>query len=795
MFKNYLTIAVRNLVRHKVYSLINLSGLAIGMACCILIMLYVQYEFSYDRYHENVEQIYRVIGEGKIGDEISQGAQMPGPLAPALLNDFPEIISATRIKNVENVLISYGEKRFYEERAFFADPSIFEVFSFALIKGNPKTALQPPYSIVITEEMAKKYFGDDDPMGKIISYDNRYDFKITGVLQNIPDNSHFKFDFLASLACANDLFGNGYLEDWLNWGIYTYVLVRNDFSPAELSQQFPEFVKKYLGEGWATYFQQQLHLQPLKRIHLHSNLWGEIEPNSNINYIYLFSAIAFVILLIACINYINLSTARSATRAKEVGMRKAVGANRLQLAKQFLGESIFLSFIALLLAVALVELFLPAFSSLMDRKLVVNYYGNRLLLPGLIGIALFVGIVSGSYPAFFLSAFQPLGMLRKTLKTGLGHSKPRRILVVLQFVISIVLIIATMIIYSQLNYVRTKKLGFNKEQVVVIPIRDNTVRQRYESVKTELLQNSSITGATAASYLPGGIKWIQSFWWEGIQDDDDNTMAFDCVDHDFIETFEIELAAGRDFSKDFITDAKEAYILNEAAVRKTGWDSPIGKKFSAITRNDEGSVIGVVKDFHFKSLHKKIEPLVLYIKPESFNYLSVRIRPSNISGTLDFIKERWNEFSPNRPFEYFFFDEYFDRLYKAEEKLGKIFGSFSLLAIFIACLGLFGLASFATEQRTKEIGIRKVLGASISGIVLLLSKDFTKLVIVSNLIAWPIAYWAMSRWLQDFAYRINIGLGTFLLAGAIALVIALLTVSLQAIKAALANPVEALRYE
>ena len=789
MFKNYLTIAIRNLVRHKGYSLINIAGLAIGMACCLLIVLYVQYEFSYDRYHENVEQIYRVVDES--------GAQTPGLMAPALLDDFPPIIHATRIKHFEKALISYGNKRFYEDRVFFADPSVFEVFTFPLIKGNSKTALQAPYSMVITQEMAGKYFGEDDPIGKTITYDNKHDFTITGVLENVPQNSHFKFDFLVSFATASDVFPNAGLDKWNYWSAtHTYVLLPKDYPPTELEQQFPDFVIKYLGKGWVESFQTRLHLQPLKQIHLHSNLWGEIEPNSDIKYIYLFSAIAFSILLIACINYMNLSTARYANRAREVGMRKVLGANRIQLIKQFMGESILMAFIALLLAAALMELFLPAFCSLIDRELVVNYLDNWLLLPDIIGIAMFVGIVSGSYPAFYLSAFQPLAVLRKTLQTGLARSRLRRALVVLQFVISVVLIIATIIIYGQLNYIRNRKLGFNKEQVVVLPIRDNHVRQKTESVKNELRQNPNIISATASSYIPGGMKWITSFSWEGQRDDEDNTMGFSCIDHDFIQTFEIELVAGRDFSRDFVTDAKQAFIINEAAVKKTGWNSPIGKRVTRFYPEFvQGSVIGVIKDFHLESLYKTIKPLVLLIDPEGFQYLSVRIRPNDIPGTLDFIKKKWTEFSPNRPFEYFFLDNYFDKLYKAEEKLGQIFGYFTFLAIFIACLGLFGLASFATEQRTKEIGIRKVLGASIVGIVLLLSKDFTKLVIVSNLIAWPIAYYAMNRWLQDFAYRINIGVGTFLLAGAIALIIALLTVGFQAVKAALANPVEALRYE
>ena len=759
------------------------------MTICILILLYVQYEFSYDRYHENVEHIYRVVNE-------SSDALTPAPLASALLNDFPSIISAARIKHFEDMLISYRNKRFYEERFFFANPSIFDVFTFPFIKGNSKTALQTPYSMVITQGMAEKYFGDDDPIGKIITYDNKYDFTITGVLENVPHNSHFKFDFLASFVTANHLFPNAGLDKWNYWSsTYTYVLLKKDYPPTELEQQFPDFVIKYLGKGWVESFQTRLHLQPLKRIHLHSHLWGEIEPNSDIKYIYLFSAIAFFILLIACINYMNLSTARYTNRAKEVGMRKVLGAYRVQLTKQFLCESVFLSFIALLLAVVLVELSLPSFCSLIDRKLVVNYYDNWLLLLCLIGIALFVGIASGSYPAFYLSAFQPLSVLRKTLITGLAHSKLRKILVVLQFVISVVLIIATIIIYGQLNYIRNKKLGFNKERVVVLPIRDNYLRQKIEFIKNDLRQNTEILGVTASSYLPGDINWITSFWWEGQQDDEDNTMAFNYVDYDFIQTFEIKLVEGRDFSKDFITDQTTAFILNEAAVKKTGWDSPIGKRLMRFYPVVQGSVIGVIKDFHLQSLHKKIKPLILHIGPVSYQYLSVKIHSNNIHSTLEFMKKKWKEFSPNRPFEYFFLDDYSKKLYKAEEKLSHIFGSFTFLAIFIACLGLFGLASFATEKRTKEIGIRKVLGASISNIVIMLIKEFIVLIIIASVIAYPIAHYVINKWLQNFAYRINVGLATFLVSVVIALIITLITVGSQAVRAARANPVDSLRYE
>ncbi len=795
MFRNYITVAVRNLLRHKAYSLINISGLAIGMACCILILLYVQDELSYDRYHENAGRIYRLALEAQIPGKVLKAPVTPGPMGPAFANDYPEVISAVRFYRDpwHNPLVSHGDKRFYQERFFFADSNVFDMFTFPLIRGNPKTALREPNSIVITEEMAEKYFGNEDPMGKVLAVELRHmlaDFRVTGILRRIPHNSHFRFDCLAPIANVSDLWRDIF-DNWGNYLVCTYLLLRKDPRPALLEEQFPSFMNTHMKDEQMSI---TLHLQPLTRIHLHSHLEYEIEPNSDIAYIYVFSAIAFFILVIACINFINLSTARSTNRAKEVGMRKAVGAHRLQLIRQFLGESVFLSLIALMLAIALVELALPALNALAGKELAMGYGGNLPVLLGLVGIALFVGIVSGTYPAFFLSAFQLADVLKGTLKAGSKNPLLRRVLVVLQFAISIILIIGTGVVYNQLDYIRDKRLGFHKEHVIVLPIRGQEVRQNYEAIRSKLLQDPDILGVAASSRVPGGIIGKCSISPEGAQNE--FVVPWLSVDHDFIETLGIELAAGRDFSKDFATDAAEAIMLNEAAVKRFGWESPhkaIGKK--ARFWGKKRAVTGVVKDFHISSLHHSIEPLVLHVHPNDFLYISARIRSDHISDALDFLKHTWHEFAPNHPFEYFFLDDSFDKLYRAEHKLGRIFGSFSLLAISIACLGLFGLASFATEQRTKEIGIRKVLGASVSGIVLLLSKEFTKLVIVSNLIAWPIAYFAMKDWLENFAYHIHIGVGTFVLGGILALIIALLTVSFQAIKAALANPVDALRYE
>jgi putative ABC transport system permease protein len=572
------------------------------------------------------------------------------------------------------------------------------------------------------------------------------------------------------------------------------LLLPKDFPPSELEAKFPEFIRRQRGEeAEKTY---TFYLQPLTSIHLRSNLGREIEPNGDIRFVYIFSVIAFFILLIACINFMNLSTARSANRAKEVGIRKVLGADRGKLMKQFLGESLILSFIALPVAAALVELFLPALNALTDKDLGMNYFGNNVVFLGLLGILLFVGLISGSYPAFFLSAYHPAEVLRGKLKSGSRSSLFRKALVVVQFSISIVLIVGTVVIYYQLDFIRNKKLGFDKEHVVVIPVWKTGMPIKYEPFKRELLQNPDILGVTGSTSLPSLLPTRSVFIPEGAQDNERLTLRNVYVDYDFIKTLGMEIKEGRDFSRDFVGDAKQAFIVNEAAAKEFGWDSAVGKKLTDLDLGS-GSVIGVVKDFHFRSKHQKIEPLILSLLPaDLFVYnISVKVLPSRARNTLSFLKSKWKEFAPSWPFMYFFLDDNFDKMYKGEEKLRQVFMSFTFLAIFISCLGLFGLASFTAEQRTKEIGIRKALGASVPNVVLLLTKEFAKWVLVANLIAWPVAYFAMSRWLQNFAYRISIGFWMFLLAASLALVIAFFTVSFQAVKAAFSNPVDALRYE
>ncbi len=786
MIKHHLKIALRNILRHKGSSFINIAGMAIGMACCIVLFLYIQNELSFDRFHKNSERIYRVISQSEGDGRVSLFAKTPASLAPALVQDFPEIEQAVRLgKN--NFYVTFQNKRF-NETVVFSDPEILSVFSFPLLEGNPRTALTEPHSLVLSEKAAEKYFGKENPLGKTLRLGSRQDFKITGVLKNIPENSHLRFDFL------------GRFEDYAarhfdQWGIsnyYTYVLVSHNFSQKAYDEKLPGFIEKYVGADARYVYKRRFPLQAMTRIHLHSSLRGEISPNNDIHNIAIFSVVALFILLIACFNYMNLSTARYTIRTKEVGLRKVIGATKTQLVKHFMGETFVLAFISLVLTLGLAELFLPLFNTLSGKELMLDWFHNPVLILFVAVVLLFVSIVSGIYPSFFISGFQPARALKGQVRTKASSSLLRQALVISQFAVSITFIITTALIFSQLNYMKNKKLGFEKEHIVMVPLQDSEVLKNVETMKSELSTNPAVLSVSASSYFPGRRLWYQNYWYEGAADSGAPMMHWIAVDRDFIDTFQIEILEGRNFSRNFPGDSRNAYLLNEAAVKEIGWESPVGRQFEIMER---GPVIGVVKDFHFFSLHQKIEPLALLIYPEGLDYLAVRIRPNAGPDTLAFLSRTWNEFSGTQPFEYSFLDEDYDNLYKAETRLTKIFGYVTVLSIFIACLGLFGLASFMIEQKTKEIGIRKVLGASVSNLFLSLSREFIKCVLVANVIAWPLGYFIMSQWLQNFSYRISIGLWVFLAAMLSALFIALLTVSYQTVRAAVADPVDVLRYE
>ncbi|MFC1725994.1 FtsX-like permease family protein [candidate division KSB1 bacterium] len=780
-----------------------MSGLAVGMAFCVLLLLHVQYELSYDKYHENKDRIYRIVHEytGRDG-KVQTGLTFPGKFTEILKSDLPEIKNTMRLYSYswrEKALVKRGSNQFYEDRFFLADPSILKIFTFPLIKGNPDNALNKDNALLITEKMAEKYFGDEDPIGKTltITHVNTMNFEITGVLKNIPGNSHFKFDFLAPLESNKYLYWTDLIESE-SYNFYTYLLISEQSKPDFLQQKFQILSKRYpeiIDEN------DKLFLQPVTSIHLHSSHQNEIEQNGDISDVYLFTILAAIILLTACINFINLSTARSAVRAKEVAMRKVAGANRVQLALQFLGESILYTLIALPFSLIIVELLLPVFNNIIGTDLYFDLFDNPIFLIYIVLLTILVGIISGSYPSFLVSKQQPQKLIKGESIFGIKKAYFRNILVVSQFTVSVVFITGTIIISKQMSFVKNKKLGFDKEQIVIIPLKDDAASNMHMNIKNEFLNNPAVLQVSVSDYLPSSIRLRHRIWYEGYQGSEDKWINCIAVDYDFINTYGIKLYAGRNFSKDFTTDATKAYIINEAAARDFEWESAVGKQFQISNKGlarqmyERGTIIGVVKDFHFRSLHRKIEPLVLNIYPSMYRFISVKIQPGNLAGTLSYLKQSWKNIIPNRPFEYFFFDEEFDKMYRAENKMNKIFTYSALLTIFIASLGLFGLASFITEKRTREIGIRKVLGASISNVILNTSKEFFILIAGAIIIALPFSYFIMNKWLQNFEYRITMNIGLFIYSALTALVVAAAAVSYQVLKVANTNPVDSIKYE
>jgi putative ABC transport system permease protein len=790
MFKNYLKTAIRNLTRHKGYSLINIAGFAIGIACCILILIWVHDELSFDRFHKNLDSLHRVVEEQNYSDgTIFPIARTPYPVGPALVADYPEIINFARFTPCWRTLMESGDKSFYERGLAFADPSLLEMFSFPLLKGDLNSALSETKAVLISEDMAKKYFGLEDPIGKTLTMDNAVDFQVSGVFENIPHNSHLQFDFLAQFDTFVKLSGWG--EGWGSNNFYTYVQLAKNAHHQDVTPKIYEYIKRIFPESGTKFL-----LQPVKDIHLRSDFAIDLggKSENRIKYVYMFSLIAVFVLLIACMNFVNLTTARASHRSLEIGMRKVVGANRANLIRQFLGESVFISFLSLLIAVGLVLLALPAFSSISGKELSLAAFHIGLLAAGFIGIALVTGILAGSYPAFLLSAIKPVRIFKAALRIGSKNSAFRKILVTCQFSLSIALIIGTFVVYRQLDFMQKKNLGYNEEHIVYFGER-GAFWENYDAFKIELQRNPNIAGITAASSIPTHtVTSTSGVDWEGKDPGFDVLFTQFNVDYDYFETFEMEMAKGRAFSKDFPTDEDNAFILNETGARLTGMEDPIGKKFTLWNRT--GPIIGVVKDYHFKSLHAKIEPLVLRMFHKNWNrYVIMSIRSDSITETLKAVEDAYKKYHPGYPFEFQFLDEALNALYSSEMRTGKVFRYFMFLAIFISCLGLFGLASFMADQRTKEIGIRKVLGASVSGIFFMLLKEFVKWVLLASAISWPLAYYAMDRWLKNFAYRTDIALWIFLVSGILGLAAAFATVSYQSLKASVANPVDSLRYE
>jgi len=795
MGKNYLKIAIRNLQRHKSYTFINVTGLAVGMACCLLILLFVRDELSYDRFHENADRIYRI--ESDWGD-FSLPATNP-PTVRRLKTDYPQIKVGHFLTSSE--LVRYEDQVFREPAIGITNPEIFEIFTIPILRGDVETVLNRPYTTVITEQTAKKYFGNDDPIGKKLLVANQMEVEVTGLMQSLPPNAHFHFDFLVSWATVDDLYDYSNSERWANNSIYTYLHLPPGYPPEALEAQFPDFIARHAGDNWNGSI---LGLQKLTDIHLRSRHNMELEPNSNIVYVYVFSIIALFILLLACINFMNLTTARSVDRAKEVGVRKVVGAQRKQLILQFLTETMLLSFLSLFLTIALVRMVLPTFRTLSGKAIAFSLLNDIHIVFALLAITVIVGLLSGSYPAFMLSSFNPVRALKDGQRKVAGGALLRKGLVVFQFAISTILMAGTMIVYNQLEYLRSVGLGFDKEQVLSMPIQDGSLLTQYAAFKQTLLQESSIRYVSVSSEgLPGELLDATGFRLEGAPEDSTRGLRTVSVGHDFIEVLGAEMMVGRSFSEEFATDSS-AYIVNESGYRLLSSYLPetptspvdvLGMRVRGFGNLRSGQLIGIVKDFNISSLHESIEPVAFYITSDDFSYFLVQIDNQDPSETIATIERVWKNTFPNWPFEFSFVDDDFDAQYRAEERLGQIISVFSVLAVFIACLGLFGLVAYMAERRTKEIGVRKILGASVPGIVFLLSRDFTRLVLIALVVAIPTVYFTMQRWLDGFAYRIAINWHVFLLAGLMALGIALMTVSYQALKAAFSDPVKALRYE
>ncbi len=801
MLQNYFTIALRHLSRNKAYSLINILGLAIGLACFILIATYVLFELSYDNFHEKGDRIVRLTSVGSFGGEVQEFAPTPTAAYPTFTREFPEVETGVRIYDVSGfspIVVQYKDKLFEESGFLFADSTFFDIFSFKVLRGNPNTLLDDLNTVVVTESMAKKYFGNEDPLDKTITTDGSREYKVTGVVADVPANSQIKFDFIASFHTLE-----GWREEiWGSANFITYLQLNDPQAIPQLEKKIRTYMDEAMGENMPANSFLTYVMQPMRDVHLRARVEGGLEPGSDIRYVYIFGAIALLILAIACINYMNLATARASERAREVGIRKVIGAFQKQLYQQFLGESAIVTFTALILGFGAASLLLPMFNQMTDRTMTFVFFENPSALAGLLGIGLLVSLIAGSYPAFMISGFQPIRVLKGDFKTSNSGIALRKGLVVFQFAVSIFLIASTIVVQNQMAFIQNKKLGYNNEQVLVLGT-DSKIRQNIERFKNEFATVPNVENVALATETPTFIQGGYSIWAEGKPQDFRLSTRALAIDKDYLPTLDISLTAGSNFTDaDYADVNKENYqdkyyrfLLNESAAAELGWkpEEAIGKRASLNGRT--GEIKGVVEDFHFSSMHEAIGPLVLFIDNVQLNKIILKLNGNNIASTIAAVESKWKELAPHRPFDYEFLDQEFDQLYSAEERTGNLAATFAILAIFIACLGLFGLTAFAAQQRTKEIGIRKILGASVPNIVALLSKDFLFLVLFSMLIAFPAAWWAMNNWLEDFVYRIHVSWWIFALAGFSALLIALLTVSSQAIRAANINPVESLRSE
>jgi putative ABC transport system permease protein len=794
MIKNYIKIAFRNLWRHKSFSLINIIGLAVGMAACFLIFMYVRFELSYDKFNQNFGQIYRLNTDIKSPNEVLHWSNASPPMGPAIQADYPEVKANARVFGASFLVTNKNEK-FQENNISFTDPAIFKIFTFPFIHGNAETALKDPFSMVLTETSAKKYFGGTDVVGKTLRLNDKQPVTITGVIKDVPLNSHFSFDMLISASTMEKMKLID-MKEWGNFSNSTYLLIPDANSAGKLQAKLPDFLIKHISEDKRRKgYNYVLFVEPLKEVYMDTFRGAQV--NGNLSNVYIFSIVAIFILLIACINFINLTTARATERAKEVGIRKVVGAERRQLTAQFLGESVIICLISFVIAAALSQLLLPMFNQLAGKIISHNIIEHGYIFILFI-IALAIGFIAGIYPALILTNFDITTVLKGRFTSSVKGIFLRKGLVVVQFTISIVLIVGTIIVYNQLNYMRNQSLGFQKDQMLILDFSGDSLAQSMsETIKQELKQINGVLSASGSGTTPGNgnnVAYTEAESRSGALLPM-NMNLYD-VDFDFIPQYGMKMVAGRAFSNEFATDSTKAFVINETTVKNLGYASAkdaVGKKFNQWGRT--GTIIGVVQDFHFESLQQNVKPLNLRINPRNINVFTLKVKGGDIPNTIAAVQSKWKTLVPQRPLTYYFLDQNFNKQYATEDRFGKLFMYFAVLAIMISCLGLLGLASYSTLQRTREIGIRKVLGASVPGIVNMLSKEFLLLVGIAAIIAFPLAWLGMHSWLKDFAYKIEIGWWVFAVAGILAMMIALTTVSFQAIRAALANPVKSLRSE
>jgi putative ABC transport system permease protein len=814
MFRNYVTIAFRNLKKHRFFSMINVIGLAIGIASCLVITLYILQELSFDTHFANASRIYRVDSEILFNGNHHNLAVMPAPAAAAFQNDFPEVEASANFRQWGWRRVKRTTDNFKEQYTVYGSNGIFKVFSLPLLKGNAENALAEPNTLVMSRSKAQQYFPNEDALGQTLIIDNKDYYKVTGVFDDFPATTHFKFDFIFSMEGLEE----SKADNWLSNNFNTYILLREGATPKDLEAKFPKMVETYVGPQVKAVFGPDFtmdkfaasgnklvyRLMPLLDIHLHSDLTAEFSANGDITYVYLFGAIAFFILAIACINFMNLSTARSANRAKEVGVRKALGSLRSHLVRQFLMESVLLSAFSFIVAIVLAYIVLPGFNVLAQRTLTIPF-GDPRFIAVLVVAALIIGVLAGLYPSLFLSAFKPVNVLKGKLSLGMKSGVVRSSLVVFQFMISIFLVVGTITVQKQLDYIQNKKLGFKKNQVIILHNAE-LLEHKHEAMKNELLKNPAITNVSASGYIPisGWGRNNTTFWPQGSQPSQENmiSMEYWTVDHDYVPTLGMTIKLGRNFSKDFPSDST-AIILNQEAVKRFGFKDPIGEKVTTFSfvngvldkeKTLTYTIVGVVENFHFESLKQNITPLCLQLGESGWS-MPIRFSSTETKDVLAHIEQSWKTIVPGQPFEYTFLDAAFGKMYSSEQQLGQVFAIFAGLAIIIACLGLFALTAFTAEQRTKEIGIRKVLGASVGSIVVLLSKEFGKLIVIAFTLAAPLSWFAVNSWLKNYTYKTEIGVVVYILAGVAAFMVAWLTMGYQSVKAARGNPVAALRSE